>query len=143
MVYFGALTFDPEDPKTHLKIPNQVAARRIARVVLERYKLSESLVVALQRLAQDGDIERVLSCYRDLMTQRDVTIDDLTRIDEGKHRDSFYFSLLRNHQLLPHAEFKVIKVIHHSLLARTISNVLCSQTKQTVVSILPSRFPDG
>jgi hypothetical protein len=37
----------------------------------------------------------------------------------------------------------VIKVIHHSLLARTISNVSCSQTKQTVVSILSSRFPDG
>jgi hypothetical protein len=112
MIYFGALTFDPRDPANHLKIPNKVAARRIAHVVLERYKLSESLVVALQRLAQDGDIERVLSCYRDLMTQRDVNIDDLTRIDEGKHRDSFYFSLLRNHQLLPHAEFKVTKVIH-------------------------------
>lgn len=112
MVYFGALTFDPEDPKKHLKIPNQVAARRIARVVLERYKLSKSLVVALHRLAQNGDIERVLSCYRDLMTQRDVTIDDLVEVDEEKHRDSFYFGLLRNHQLFPRAEFKVTKVFH-------------------------------
>jgi|SRR5947209_15323217 len=112
MVYFGALTFDRKDPENHLKIPNKVAASRIAHVVLERYKLSESLVVALQRLAQDGDIERVLSCYRDLMTQRDVTPDDLIRMDEAKHRDSFYFSLLRNHQLLPRAEFKVTKVIH-------------------------------
>jgi len=98
MIYFGALTFRPENPANHLKIPNKVAASRIASVVLERYQLSQSLVVALQRLAQDGDIERVLSCYRDLMTQRDVTLDDLTRQDEAKHRDSFYFSLLvRSH----------------------------------------------
>jgi hypothetical protein len=117
MVYFGALTFRPEDPANHLKIPNKVAASRIARVVLERYKLSKSLVIALQRLTQDGDIERVLSCYRDLMTQRDVTVDDLTRIQEEKHRDSFYFSLLRNHQLLPHAEFKVTKVIYWFIIS--------------------------
>ena len=112
MVYFGALTFHPKDPANYLKIPNKVAASRIAHAVLERYKLSESLVVALQRLAQDGDIERVLSCYRDLMTQRDVTLYDLTKVDEAKHRDSFYFSLLRNHYILPQAEFKVKKVIH-------------------------------
>jgi hypothetical protein len=109
MVYFGALTFHPEDPANHLKIPNKVAASRIASVVLERYQLSQSLVVALQTLVRDGDIERVLSCYRDLMTQRDVTLDDLIKMDEGKHRDSFYFSLLRNHHLLPRAEFQVTR----------------------------------
>jgi hypothetical protein len=112
MVYVGALTFDPKDPETHLKIPNKVAARRIASMVLERYQLSKSLVVALQTLVRDGDIERMLSCYRDLMTQRDVTIYDLNEQDEAKHRDSFCFSLLRNHHLLPRAEFKVTKVIH-------------------------------
>ena len=112
MVYVGALTFDPEDPGRHLKIPNRVAAGRIAHVILERYQLSQSLGVALQVLAQDGDIERVLGCYRDLMTQRDITHDDLTKRDEEKHRDSFYFSLLRNHQLFPRAEFQVTKAIH-------------------------------
>jgi hypothetical protein len=112
MVYVGDLTFDPEDPGSHLKIPNRVAASRIAHLVHERYQLSQSLVVAFQALAQDGDIERVLSCYRDLMTQRDINFSDLTKTDEGKHRDSFYFSLLRNHQLLPLAEFQVTKVIH-------------------------------
>jgi hypothetical protein len=111
MVYFGALTFHPEEPGKQLKIPNKVAANRIAHTVLERYKLSNSLVIALERLAQDGDIEQALSCYRDLMTQRDVTVNDLTGVDEEKHRDSFYFSLLRNHHL-PLAEFGVIKVIH-------------------------------
>ena len=57
MVYFGGLTFDPADPAKYLKIPNTVAAKRIAKVVLERYKLSQSLPVALQTLVQDGDIE--------------------------------------------------------------------------------------
>ena len=112
MVYFGALTFRPEDPANHLKIPNKVAASRIARVVLERYKLSKSLVVALQRLTQDGDIERVLSCYRDLMMQRDVTVSDLINRCEGDHRDSFYFCLRLNHHLFPHVEFQVTKVSH-------------------------------
>ena len=50
------------------------------------------------------------------MTERDVTPGDLTITDEGKHRDSFYFSLLRNHNLLPHAEFKVKKVIHELII---------------------------
>jgi hypothetical protein len=112
MVYFGALTFHPEDPVNHLKIPNRVTASRVAYAVLERYKLCKSLVVVLQKLAQDGDIEQVLSYYRDLMTQRDVTKDDLTNVDERKHRDSLYFSLLQNHHLLPRAEFEVKKVIH-------------------------------
>jgi len=49
------------------------------------------------------------------MMQRDVTTKDLTQTDEAAHRDSFYFSLLRNHFLVPRAEFKVIKVIHYSL----------------------------
>jgi hypothetical protein len=111
MVYVGALTFDQKDPGNYLKIPNKVAARRIAEAVLERYKLSISLGVALQTLVQDGDIERVLSCYRDLMTQRDVNLKDLTNQNEAYHRDSFYFCLLRNHHLFPRAEFKVTKVI--------------------------------
>jgi hypothetical protein len=112
MIYFGALTFHSENPEKCLKIPNNVAASRIASVVLERYQLSRSLPIALQTLVQDGDIERVLSCYRDLMTQRDVTFSDLTVTDEAKHRDSFYFTLLRNHYLLPRAEFQVTKVIY-------------------------------
>jgi hypothetical protein len=117
MVYFGALTFYPEDPANYLKIPNKVAASRIASAILERYQLSQSLVVALQTLVRDGDIKRVLSCYRDLMIQRDVTVDNLTEPDEAKHRDSFYFSLLRNHYLLPRAEFQVTKVIHWLIIS--------------------------
>lgn len=82
MVYFGGFTFDRENPTTHLKIPNAVAAQRIAEVILERYKLSQSLPVALQALLQDGDIEGVLSCYRDVMTDRDVTKKELTATTE-------------------------------------------------------------
>ena len=40
MIYYGALTFDPRDPENYLKIPNKVAARRIAHVVLGRYDYS-------------------------------------------------------------------------------------------------------
>jgi hypothetical protein len=103
---------------THLKIPNRVAENRIARAVLDRYDLRNSLKVALRHLLDDGELDRTLGCYRELMIQRDVTGDDLTRTTEANHRDSFYFSLLRNHFLVPHAEFNVIKVIHYPLLAR-------------------------
>ncbi|RPB21818.1 hypothetical protein L211DRAFT_851052 [Terfezia boudieri ATCC MYA-4762] len=39
IVYFGGLTFHPEKPTTHLKIPNRVAANRIALAVLHKYDL--------------------------------------------------------------------------------------------------------
>jgi hypothetical protein len=112
MVYVGALTFDQKDPGNYLKIPNKVAARRIAEAVLERYKLSISLGVALQTLVQDGDIERVLSCYRDLMIQRDVTVKDLINQSERDHRDSFYFCLRLSHHVFPRVEFQMTKVSH-------------------------------
>jgi hypothetical protein len=66
-----------------------------------------------------GILNECLSCYRDLMTQRDVTFSALTGTSEETHRDSFYISLLQNRHLLPRAEFSVTKVISiGSLLAR-------------------------
>ena len=78
-------------------------ANRIAEVILEKYGLHESLNAALQNLEIDGDIEPVLNCYRNLMVQRDVGYTDSEQI----HRDSFYFSLLRNATLRPRAEVQV------------------------------------
>src|SRR5438477_422161 len=95
MIYFGGLTFYAEDPKHFLKIPNAVAARRIAEAVLHKYGLLESLISALILLETDGDIRPVLSCYRDLMMQRDVVYSDFKKSEEV-HRDSFYFSLILN-----------------------------------------------
>ncbi|RPB19292.1 DUF1703-domain-containing protein [Terfezia boudieri ATCC MYA-4762] len=109
IIYFGGLTFHPEKPTTHLKIPNRVAANRIALAVLHKYDLRNSLTEALQRLVNYGELDRTLGCYRELMMQRDITTDDLTQRSEANHRDSFYFCLLRNHSLVPRAEFKVIK----------------------------------
>jgi hypothetical protein len=75
-------------------------------VVLEKYGLRESLNAALQSFEIDGDIEPVLSCYRHLMVQRDVGYSDYSA-SEQIHRDSFYFSLLKNAALRPRAEFQV------------------------------------
>ncbi|KIX05369.1 uncharacterized protein Z518_06241 [Rhinocladiella mackenziei CBS 650.93] len=108
-IYFGGLTFHPEKPTTHLKIPNRVAADRIALAVLRKYGLCNSLSEALRYLVDYGELEQTLGCYRELMMQRDVTTQDLTQTNEAAHRDSFYFSLLQNHFLAPRAEFKVIK----------------------------------
>src|SRR5436305_15249162 len=112
MVYFGGLTFDREKPSTLLKIPNRVAANRIALAILEKYKLRNSLSEALRHLMSSGDLERTLGCYLELIMQRDVTTNDLIQRDESAHRDSFYFCLLQNYFLLPRAEFVVLKVIY-------------------------------
>ena len=80
--------------------------------VFDKYKLRQaSLNAALEFLIRDGEIERVLSCYRDLMRQRDVTLEDFTKRTEEIHQDSFHFSLLQNY-LRPRAEFQVTKVTH-------------------------------
>jgi hypothetical protein len=55
MVYFGALTFDPKDPANHLKIPNQVAASRIASTILERYRFIVEGNVASPTQDSGGD----------------------------------------------------------------------------------------
>ena len=109
MIYFGGLTFYPEDPANYLKIPNKIAAKRIAEAVLRKYGLRESLDTALNSLRSNREILPVLSCYRDLMVQRDVGSSDFNKSEEI-HRDSFHFSLLQNYLLHPRPEFKVIKV---------------------------------
>jgi len=97
-------------PTTHLKIPNNVAARRIARTVLKKYDLSKSLEGAIGLLIANGELEGTLGCYRELMTQRDVTEGDLINRSEADHRDSFYYCLMKNPYLVPRVEVPVIKV---------------------------------
>ena len=110
IVYFGGLTFHPDKPTSHLKIPNNVAAKRIARAVLEKYNLRSSWKEALQCLIDDGEVEGTLRVYRGWIVQRDVTDHDLSKKDEASHRDSFCSNLLENPFLVPHPEFQVIKV---------------------------------
>jgi len=108
MLCYGGFTFDSKDPAHNLKIPNLVAAERIASAVLEKYKLRETLDSALKGLEIDGDVRPVLRCYRKLMVQRDVHENDFRKSEET-HRDSFYFSLLKNPSLRPQVEFQLTK----------------------------------
>ena len=108
MICFGGLTFYAEDPKNFLKIPNAIAARRIAESVLRKYGLLESLPSALNLLQTNGNISPLLSCYQDLMVQRDVGYDDFEKT-EDIHRDSFHFTLIQNHFHRPEPEFKVTR----------------------------------
>ena len=100
MLYQGGLTFYPGDPAKYLKISNRIAEMRIARAILDKYGLRDSLVSMLDSIISDGNIQPVLSCYRDLMVQRDIGYRDFNKSEEI-HRDSFFFSLLRNFSLLP------------------------------------------
>jgi hypothetical protein len=88
MLCHGGLTFDPKDPAHYLKIPNLVAAGRIAEMVLERYQLRDTINSALGQLEIDGDIRPVLRCYRDLMVRRDVHQNDFRKSEENHHDSS-------------------------------------------------------
>ena len=93
--------------------------RRIVSLSLfSKIIICVTLSEALLHLVDYGDLERTLGCYLELMMQRDITNGELNDAREADHRDSFYFCLMRNHFLVPRAEFKVIKVVHYSLLAR-------------------------
>ncbi|KIX08774.1 uncharacterized protein Z518_03431 [Rhinocladiella mackenziei CBS 650.93] len=109
LVYFGGLTFHPKKPTTQLKIPNRVAADRIALAILKKYNLHNSLEEALLYLVKYGELEPTLSCYRELMVQRDITAEDLTKKSEEHHRDSVYFCLLGS-RFASRPEVKVTKV---------------------------------
>jgi len=109
LVYFGAFTFDADNPETHIRIPNRVALKRFATTVLKGYDIARSLLVGLQNLISNGNIQQPLSCYRDLIVQRDRTIDDLTQKSEENHRDTFYFCMRLSHVLGSRVEFEVKK----------------------------------
>jgi hypothetical protein len=110
MLYFGGLTFYDKDPGNFFKIPNKIAAKRIAETVLEKFGIRGSLNSALESFRFDGNMQKVLNCYRILMVQRDVVNRDFNKSEEI-HRNSFYFSMLQNYFIRPNTELKVTKVI--------------------------------
>jgi len=58
----------------------------------------------------NGKLEGILGYYQQLMVQRDVTPDHLSKKDEEYHRDSFSCCLLKTPFLVPRVEFPVVKV---------------------------------
>ena len=65
---------------------------------------------AIGLLIANGELEGTLSCYRELMMQRDITEGDLINRSEADHWDSFYYCLMKNPYLVPRVEVPVIKV---------------------------------
>jgi len=110
MRYAGGLTYAKEEPRKWLKIPNLVQVKRFAMAVLEHYQLQKTEIdVALKEIATTGDISKLLWCYETLMSQRDIGFSDFDK-NEEHHRDSIYYTLLRNPLLQGHVEFKVMRV---------------------------------
>ena len=90
----------------------------------EKYELRETLDSALKGLEIDGDMRPVLRCYRKLMVQRDVHENDFQKSEET-HRDSFYFSLLKNPSLRPQVEFQLTnKTSGHADIVLPVGNHL-------------------
>ena len=65
--------FDSENPSKFLKIPNQIAAERIATAVLLRFGIeSKDIDHILQSLLSTRNIRPLLRLYQTLMSQRDA-----------------------------------------------------------------------
>jgi len=109
MRYAGGLTYADEEPGKQLQIPNLVQVQRFAMAVLSRYQLRVTdIEEGLRKIATTGDVSQLLGCYETLMSQRDVGYNDFDKAEEH-HRDSIYYTLLRNPLLQGHVEFKVTK----------------------------------
>ncbi|KAF8534586.1 hypothetical protein BDD12DRAFT_895547 [Trichophaea hybrida] len=84
--------------RTHLKIPNNVAAARIAQAICDRYRLKQDNVLhALKALvSNDGKIRPILGTYGTIMAQT-ATHAKHFMVDEAFHRDRMCGVLLQNH----------------------------------------------
>ncbi|RPA89845.1 hypothetical protein L873DRAFT_1822113, partial [Choiromyces venosus 120613-1] len=108
LLYFGAFTFDKENPAKFLTIPNLIAATRFGTTILSRFGLLDSMRDAVRLLALDGNILDPLSGYRKLMAARDIKPGGYA-MTEQQHRDSFHIAILENPGLDPQVEFEVTK----------------------------------
>ncbi|KAL0632325.1 hypothetical protein Q9L58_008805 [Maublancomyces gigas] len=107
LLYHGGLTFDSHNPTKQMRIPNLIAARRIAAAVSDRYGLVvKDIDRAIDIFAATGDITESLKLYQDLMSKRDVHHGDFDKTEEF-HANSFNHSLLKNVLLTITPEFEV------------------------------------
>ncbi|KAF8537832.1 hypothetical protein BDD12DRAFT_201139 [Trichophaea hybrida] len=107
VLYHGGFTFDSNNPSKYLKIPNQIAARRIADAVLRRYGLlAPHIDRAVEVFASTGDITEVLELYQYMMGLRDVLYNDFDK-NEETHANTINLTILKNVLLTIQPEFKV------------------------------------
>ena len=142
MVYMGGLTFDSDDPSSFLKIPNNVAVRRLGTAILERIRLYNSLTGAPPLLKIGLDIEAVLAGYRQLIKQRDTWGFAYEEEDEEDHRDSIWYMILENPALTPDVEYQVRKVRSHFICyssRRKVDHYSGRIEKAALISLLKTR----
>lgn len=82
LLYHGGLTFDSHNPTKHIRIPNFIAARRIATAVLNRYGLgAKDIDRAIDIFVATGDITESLKLYQYLRSKGDVHHGDFDNTD--------------------------------------------------------------
>src|SRR6266480_842485 len=83
MIYFGGLTFSPQDPENYLRIPNKIAAKRIAEAVLKKYGLRDSPRRTSSRLTKTRRRDLLTRNLRNEKPRRDLLTRNL-RNDKSK-----------------------------------------------------------
>ncbi|KAG0131609.1 hypothetical protein HOY82DRAFT_539353 [Tuber indicum] len=108
LLYFGAFTFDKENPSKCLTIPNHIAVSRFGTTILRRFGLLNSMRDAVRFLALRGNIIGPLSGYRKLMVGHDIKPGGYA-MTKWQYRDSFHIAILENPGLDPQVEYEVTK----------------------------------
>jgi len=114
LLYFGAFTFDKENPAKFLTIPNHIVAKRFGSSILRAYHLLGMMRNAVRFLALHGNILAPLKGYQELMVARDIKHNGFS-MTEAQHRDSFHILILENPALDPQVEYQVTKVSRTSV----------------------------
>ncbi|KAG0126286.1 hypothetical protein HOY82DRAFT_672718 [Tuber indicum] len=73
LLYFGAFTFDKENPSQFLTIPTYIVAKRFSSCILRRFSLLGSMRNAIRFLALHGNLIAPLKSYQQLMVACDTS----------------------------------------------------------------------
>jgi hypothetical protein len=107
LLYNGALTFDRKDPSKFMKIPNKIAAKRIATAILNRFGMkAKDIDHALDILSRTGEVAPVLMLYQKMMSKRDVGWGDFDKTEEH-HVAAIGYSIFKSVLVKLQPEFTV------------------------------------
>ncbi|KAF8541779.1 hypothetical protein BDD12DRAFT_828009 [Trichophaea hybrida] len=129
LLYNGALTFDGKNPSKFMKIPNKIAAERIATAILNRFGVSaKGIDDALHILSRTGEVRPVLMLYQKMMSKCDLGWGDFDKTEE-QHVAAIGYSIFKNILLKVQPEFMVTPNKQHG----RVDMVISGENRATVI----------
>jgi hypothetical protein len=83
LLYNGALTFDGKNSSKSLKIPNKIAAKRIATAIVNRFGMNaKGIDDARHILSRTGEVGPVLMSHQKMISKCDLGWGDFDKTEE-------------------------------------------------------------